>query len=293
MTVELVTGSRGGNAHVDSEDFGDFNAYTWGTGAYILNGCEITVTSANNVHIAAGNMLLNGRHVRVTGTGEDIAIDNGSSSYDRNDIIAYHYTKDTSQIEDGSFVAIKGTAVDSGEDAQDPAMPSAGKILEFASDAYVPIARIPIRGLTPNTPELIAEQTNPIAGIVDKVIAEGTSGDWYYRKWESGIAECWIFQSTRTTVNNANDERGNLFISGSINLPQYPFKMVSGNNTHFQYSLNSGRVDDSHVTTAVVIVSQRASMTNTQPPSYWIGRFQSLNEVREYNLSAYFKGRWK
>lgn len=27
---------------------------------------------------------------------------------------------------------------------------------------------------------------------VDTVIAQGTSGDWTYRKWASGIAECWM-----------------------------------------------------------------------------------------------------
>ena len=37
------------------------------------------------------------------------------------------------------------------------------------------------------------------------IVEEGTSGNWYYRKWNSGFAECWgkhqITKSHYTTVN--------------------------------------------------------------------------------------------
>lgn len=40
---------------------------------------------------------------------------------------------------------------------------------------------------------------------VDFIVEEGTSGNWYYRKWNSGFAECWgkhqITESHYTTVN--------------------------------------------------------------------------------------------
>lgn len=40
---------------------------------------------------------------------------------------------------------------------------------------------------------------------VDFIVEEGTSGNWYYRKWNSGFAECWgkhqITKSHYTTVN--------------------------------------------------------------------------------------------
>lgn len=31
---------------------------------------------------------------------------------------------------------------------------------------------------------------------VDYIVEEGTSGIWSYRKWNSGIAECWCYTST-------------------------------------------------------------------------------------------------
>lgn len=42
---------------------------------------------------------------------------------------------------------------------------------------------------------------------VDYVVEEGTSGIWTYRKWDSGIAECWgtyIKNISASTVDNTN-----------------------------------------------------------------------------------------
>ena len=41
-------------------------------------------------------------------------------------------------------------------------------------------------------------------GTVDRVIEQGTSGIWTYRKWESGIAECWGRQDIESTTYAAN-----------------------------------------------------------------------------------------
>lgn len=37
---------------------------------------------------------------------------------------------------------------------------------------------------------------------VDVVVEQGTSGVWGYRKWASGIAECWCRHSTNVTSSN-------------------------------------------------------------------------------------------
>lgn len=44
--------------------------------------------------------------------------------------------------------------------------------------------------------ELIRVGGAGTAPVADYVVAQGTSGIWTYRKWNSGIAECWI-TSTR------------------------------------------------------------------------------------------------
>ena len=69
--AELITG-RGGTDHVDSEDFGAFNVVTLGDGTYILSGCSMVMKTATTLHIAAGELLMQGRHVRIKGAGEDV-----------------------------------------------------------------------------------------------------------------------------------------------------------------------------------------------------------------------------
>ena len=39
------------------------------------------------------------------------------------------------------------------------------------------------------------------SAVVDHVVEEGTSGIWTYRKWNSGIAECWGEVSKSTTFS--------------------------------------------------------------------------------------------
>lgn len=40
--------------------------------------------------------------------------------------------------------------------------------------------------------ELIRVGGSGTLPVADYVVAEGTSGNWRYRKWNSGIAECWL-----------------------------------------------------------------------------------------------------
>ena len=70
-----------------------------------------------------------------------------------------------------------------------------------------------------NTPE--PQATLDVAGdmrvngspLADFVIQQGTSGVWTYRKWKSGIAECWCRKTVSTALNNA---WGSLYTSGSL-----------------------------------------------------------------------------
>jgi hypothetical protein len=38
-------------------------------------------------------------------------------------------------------------------------------------------------------------------GIKDYVVAAGTSGNWTYRKWNSGVAECFYFKANHALTN--------------------------------------------------------------------------------------------
>ena len=51
--------------------------------------------------------------------------------------------------------------------------------------------------------ELIRVGGSGTAPVADYVVAEGTSGNWKYRKWNSGIAECWGEVTVRASITEA------------------------------------------------------------------------------------------
>lgn len=148
--AELITG-RGGTDHVDSEDFGAFNAVTLGDGTYILSGCSMAMKTASTLHIAAGELLMQGRHVRIKGAGEDIDVAVGTTGYNRNDLVALHY-KQEGGIESVSVEVVAGTPTTGA--ASDPEL-GGGSILNGDAEAYVAIARVPIVGLAPSEPVVL------------------------------------------------------------------------------------------------------------------------------------------
>lgn len=200
MTIELITG-HAGSAHVSSEDVGLFNAGVFGTGKYVLHTkmqLACGVQSANLVTIAPGDALFEGRHVRVSST-ENVAIDNGAQGVNRNDIVCIKYEYDSGTgVESASLDVVKGTAT-SGTPT-DPTIPS-GSILQGASAAYMPLYRIPVRGISLNTPQVLYEglstlddalygyvTTDRLSGMVSESRIPDL-GDTYLKREPSGTSE--------------------------------------------------------------------------------------------------------
>lgn len=165
MAIELVTG-KAGVPHVDSEDVGAFNAHSLGSGAYIMSGCEVTAKSANSVNIAAGEILWEGRHIRVKGSGESLAVDNGQTGYNRRDLITLNYAKDSNGIESASFKVVKGTATTG--TAADPSV-KVGSILAGDTSAVIPFARITLSGLSVATPTVLLGSLPSLVSLRDSV----------------------------------------------------------------------------------------------------------------------------
>lgn len=151
--LHLVTGYKG-EAHVTAADQGSLNAAIFGTGSYVLNrGNKFAalVVSNNSVRIQDGDICLQGRHVRLDeGTYVDLAIENGSQGYKRNDLIVARYTKNSGTgVEDCSLVVIKGTA--STGAAADPVYTSGDIINDHDTQVDFPLYRVPIDGITVGT----------------------------------------------------------------------------------------------------------------------------------------------
>lgn len=165
MAIELVTG-KAGVPHVDSEDVGAFNAHSLGSGAYIMDGCEVTAKSANIVSISAGEILWEGRHIRVKGSGESLAVDNGQTGYNRRDLITLNYAKDPNGIESASFKVVKGTATTG--TAADPSV-KVGSILAGDTSAVIPFARITLSGLSVAAPTVLLGSLPSLVSLRDSV----------------------------------------------------------------------------------------------------------------------------
>lgn len=236
MAIELVTG-KAGVPHVDSEDVGAFNAHSLGSGAYIMDGCEVTAKSANSVNIAAGEILWEGRHIRVKGSGESLAVDNGQTGYNRRDLITLNYSKDSSGIESVSFAVVKGTATTG--TAADPSV-KVGSILAGDTSAVIPFARITLSGLSVATPTVLLGSLPSLASLRDSVsqvkkdyvVEQGVKGIWTYVKWASGRAECSCAMETPITNTGT-------FWLPTVSLP-FAFKKPANSRERFSVVVTGG-----------------------------------------------------
>ena len=167
MASELITGFAG-TPHVGSDDMGAFQAGILGTGSYVLQTgqqLKATVASSNKVTIGTGDLVMNGRHVRMA-TATDLTIQNGTQGQKRNDLIVCRYSKASDGKETATLTVVKGTAT-----TGTPADPSYNKtsILDGASVSDMPLYRIPITNLSVGTPIQLFKVLTPLGTVGDSV----------------------------------------------------------------------------------------------------------------------------
>ena len=151
MTIELVDG-KAGTAHISSEDKAIIHqakfsksdvVYDWG------DSFKCSMSSSNRATIGTGCASIQGLDWHIT-SAESVTISNGSQGMKRNDIICAHYHRDSKTgNENVALTVLKGTP--NATAAADPTIPS-GKILSGAVDAYMPLWRIPLDGITVGAP---------------------------------------------------------------------------------------------------------------------------------------------
>lgn len=176
MTMNLITG-KAGAPHITSSDQGAMQAGLVGNGNYLLQGSDgkfpaVTMQSANKALIPVLNLVIEGRYARVT-AAETVTIESGVTGQNRNDLICVKYTRDSNNIETIALAVLKGTAT-SGT-AADPTVPS-GSILNNSSTVWIPIARIPISGITAGTPVMLVKQLPPMSQLWDSVTLYNAKG---------------------------------------------------------------------------------------------------------------------
>ena len=155
--MKIVTGYTG-TPHVTSNAAQALNQGIFGIGDYVLdvgNKFTATLTDANTVTIQDGEGVMQGVHFRIDpGTTEAVTISNGTSGYNRIDLICARYTKNAiTGIEDVSLVVVEGTP-----DASTPTEPTvnSGTILTGSSPVDFPLYKVSLSGLTPTLTSLFS-----------------------------------------------------------------------------------------------------------------------------------------
>lgn len=151
MTIELVDG-KAGVAHISSEDKAIIHQAKFSKSDVVFDwgdAFKCSMSSSNRATIGTGCASIQGLDWHIT-SAESVTISNGSQGMKRNDIICAHYHRDSKTgNENVSLTVLKGSP--NATAAADPTIP-AGKILSGAVDAYMPLWRIPLDGITVGTP---------------------------------------------------------------------------------------------------------------------------------------------
>lgn len=151
MTIELVDG-KAGTAHISSEDKAIIHQAKFSKSDVVFDwgdAFKCSMSSSNRATVGTGCASIQGLDWHIT-SAESVTISNGSQGMKRNDIICAHYHRESETGNElVNLVVLQGTP--NATAAADPTIPS-GQILSGAVDAYMPLWRIPLDGITVGTP---------------------------------------------------------------------------------------------------------------------------------------------
>lgn len=218
--AHLITGFAG-IEHIKSADQGSFNAAFFGTGEFVMEiGSQLKATIINNntVRIADGDLLMQGRHIRINpSTYEDMTIDTGAANMNRIDLIVCTYEKDASSgIETAKIEVVKGTAV-SGS-ASEPSLVT-GNILEGAIKNQMPLYRVNINGVA------LASVTKKFTTCPTyKKLAEQYAAQ-FQEAVDSYIGALNILDTMSAINSNTKANQ----LAGALSLKEFAASIISGN----------------------------------------------------------------
>ncbi|MBQ1951097.1 MAG: hypothetical protein II363_05860, partial [Clostridia bacterium] len=125
--------------------------------------------------------------------------------------------------------------------------------------------------------------------LADYIVEQGAANGWVYRKWNSGLAECWGSASVEATITTA---WGGLFSADGLQ-SRDPFN-VSFPFAFAQAPLVTATLKSSGTTAALLVVPGWGSAaTTTRTGSYDLCRGTAMVETRTYTVSYYAMGSWK
>lgn len=138
----------------------------------------------------------------------------------------------------------------------------------------------------------ISSLTEQTLGAADFIVDQGTittgsgnsTANWVYRKWNSGIAECWCRKHVSTAVNTT---WGNLYVSGALSY------------TNIDWGVDFTDIPVANITIApnasgaFLIAGGSTSLTKDKTGGYEIARGSALSSAGNFYINYYAIGNWK
>jgi hypothetical protein len=123
----------------------------------------------------------------------------------------------------------------------------------------------------------------PCVGVAaDTVIDTGSSGDWTYQKWESGIARCWCTKEVLVTLSTAIGTTG-LFQDNGISTISYPIEFTSAPCETTTIQSSNG----------IVWLATKSKNTSSVSGEYIIISTTAQELPAKYLISIQAEGHWK
>jgi hypothetical protein len=203
----LITGYHG-EPHVTAENDRGINAGTFGAGRFVLPVGEqfrAEYIGNNTIRLFDGKLMDNGAAAGIpAGEFIDLLISNAGQGMNRNDLIVFQYAKDDSTaVESGSFVVIQGT--ETSGTAADPELTQEDLLTNNATFDQMALWRVSVSGATISAPVQmfsVSQSIGDAGNNADYITEQGTSGIYSYRKWKSGVKECWCTASVTRAINS-------------------------------------------------------------------------------------------
>lgn len=135
--------------------------------------------------------------------------------------------------------------------------------------------------VSPTPRSLISSSHTPSsAEATDFVVEKGTNGIWSYRKWNSGIAECWCKRNINVDISAA---WGSALFHGVASAISYPFAFAEAPicQTTCEYGSD----------VAALLITSYGSSTNVATPALMLCRPDA--KTVNCNILYHVHGRWK
>lgn len=219
--MKIVTGATG-QAHVTAADDGALHTVLFDkmydsntgnvsakAGTYVLpigDVLGVEAISTSKVRIKSGDIMMQGRHGRIPhGTYDELTIENGTTGYNRNDLIVCHY-ENNDGVESMKLKVVKGTPTTG--IAKDPTY-TTGNILVGDTEVDYPLYRVKLSGINISQIDKIFSLWTPSAThshtmdqIQGKLPLDRTSGNLSLNR-TSGVLPIEKGGTGATTVSDA------------------------------------------------------------------------------------------